>query len=157
MVRTIVLAVLALCASAPALAQDKPDAKDSKAIQDCIKSKPTKPESCVGQISDPCLGDEKKVLSTIEMAACHAREQAVWDDILNNTYRRLNDKLDDEQRVKLREMQRAWIAYRDTTCGFHWIYYRGTIANPLGAGCLNEETARRALFLLGFLDNAEGK
>jgi hypothetical protein len=31
------------------------------------------------------------------------------------------------------------------------------MASPMAASCVNKETARRALFLLGFLDDAEGK
>ena len=31
------------------------------------------------------------------------------------------------------------------------------MASPMSAGCVNKETAERALFLLGFLNEAEGK
>ena len=89
--------------------------------------------------------------------ACAAREFAVWDDILNETYRRLRDKLDAEQKNKLRIMQRAWIDSRTRSCAFYWDFFRGTMAAPMNAFCNNRETARRALFLLGFLDNAEGR
>lgn len=91
------------------------------------------------------------------MTACVAREQAVWDDILKETYRRLREKLDAQQQEKLRDMQRAWIASRDKTCTFYWDYFQGTMASPMSASCVNKETARRALFLLGFLNDAEGK
>ena len=86
-----------------------------------------------------------------------AREHAVWDDILNETFRRLRDKLDAKQKIKLRDMQRAWVELRDRTCAFYWDYFQGTIASPMGAFCNNRETARRALFLLGFLNDAEGR
>lgn len=78
-------------------------------------------------------------------------ELAVWDDILNETFRGLREKLDEAQRVKLRDMQRAWLASREKTCGFYWDFYQGTMASPMAAACVNRETARRALFLLGFL------
>jgi uncharacterized protein YecT (DUF1311 family) len=55
--------------------------------------------------------------------------------------------LDDEQAAKLRAMQRAWIAYRDTTCGFYWEKIQGSLAIPMEAECIAHETARRALFL----------
>ena len=61
------------------------------------------------------------------------------------------------RRVKLRIMQRAWIDSRDRSCAFYWDFFRGTMAAPMNAFCNNRETARRALFLLGFLDNAEGR
>jgi uncharacterized protein YecT (DUF1311 family) len=153
-----VLAFLAALAVSPALAQDKPDARASATIQDCVKTKSATGmgETCIGIVSNPCL-ERNDAPSTADMVNCVAREQAVWDDILNETYRRLRDKLDDTQKEKLREMQRAWIASRDKTCTFYWDYYQGTMAVPMSAECVNRETAERALFLLGFLNDAEGK
>jgi len=152
------LVVLAALAASPALAKDKPDARAAAAIQDCVKSKSAigMGETCIGIVSGPCL-DKAADPSTAGMVACVARERAVWDDILNETYNRLRAKLDDKQQQKLRDMQRAWIAARDATCGFYWDFYQGTMASPMSAGCVNKETAERALFLLGFLNEAEGK
>jgi uncharacterized protein YecT (DUF1311 family) len=152
------LVVLAALAVSPALAKDKPDARAAAAIQDCVKSKSATGmgETCIGIVSGPCL-DKAADPSTAGMVACVARERAVWDDILNETYNRLRAKLDDKQQQKLRDMQRAWIAARDATCGFYWDFYQGTMASPMSAGCVNKETAERALFLLGFLNEAEGK
>ena len=129
------------------------------AIQSCIKSVKgarANAERCIGSIADPCL-KRPGALSTADMVACAGREFAVWDDILNETFRRLRDKLDAEQKVKLRDMQRAWIESRDRTCAFYYDYHQGTIAAPMGALCVNRETARRALFLLDFLNDAEGR
>jgi len=156
--RSATAGVIALLCVPPALAQgDKPDARASVTIQDCIKSKKAdSQESCIGVVSDPCLNrDETK--STADMVACITREQMVWDDILNETFRRLREKLDDKQRIKLRAVQRAWIVSRDKTCAFYWDYFQGTMASPMSAACDNREIARRALFLLGFLNDAEGK
>ena len=44
-------------------------------------------------------------------------------------------------------MQRAWIAYRDTTCNFYYDKVRGSMAIPMGTACAARETARRALLL----------
>ena len=105
-------------------------------------------ESCIGSISKSCLSDAK---STADQNACIDRERKVWDNILNESYRRLREKLDAAQQAKLRDMQRAWIASRDATCRFYREYYQGTMASPMAAACVNRETARRALFLLGFV------
>jgi uncharacterized protein YecT (DUF1311 family) len=155
--RALALAFIVLMA-APALADDKPDAKVSAAIQDCVKTKSANGtgELCIGIVSGPCL-DRDETKSTADMVNCVAGGRAVWDDILNETFRRLRDKLDGEQQGKLREMQRAWIASRDKTCAFYWDYYQGTMASPMSAECVNRETAQRALFLLFFLNDAEGK
>ena len=141
----------------PAAAQTpKPTVKDSRAIEDCIKSKQGTEESCIGIVSNPCL-ERDATKSTADQNACIDRELAVWDDILNETFRRLRDKLDDTQKTKLRDMQRAWVASKEKTCTFYWDYYQGTMASPMAAACVNRETARRALFLIGFMLDAEGK
>jgi uncharacterized protein YecT (DUF1311 family) len=149
-----------LLLAAPGVAQDPKQAgRDSKAIQSCIKSvkgSATKAERCIDTVADPCL-KRPGALSTAAMVECIGREAAVWDDILNETFRRLRDKLDEQQRVKLRDMQRAWIESRDRSCAFYDDYHQGTIARPMTASCVNRETARRALFLLDFLNDAEGR
>ena len=152
------LVVMVLLA-APALAQNnKPDAKASATIQDCVKTKSADGtgELCIGIVATPCLErDETK--STADMTNCVAVETRVWDDMLNETYRRLRDKLDDTQKTKLRDMQLAWVTSRDKTCAFYWDFYQGTMATPMSADCVNKETAERALFLLGFLNEAGNK
>src|SRR3954447_2453546 len=150
----VAFAVLLLAATASRCETAKPDAADSAAVQSCIKS------AADGSQRERCIGicaDQPGAESTAGQVACAAHENAVWDDILNETYRRLRDKLDAEQKIKLRAMQRAWIDFRERSCAFYWDFFRGTMAAPMNAFCNNRETARRALFLLGFLDNAEGR
>ena len=155
MIRALVVAT-ALLLVWPLAARAAPDAKATELIEDCVKTaapagKPmSDAERCIGIVANPCLDDDR-TKSTADMNACVDREHAVWDDILNETFRRLREKLDEAQRVKLREMQRAWLADRETTCAFYWDFYRGTMASPMAAACINRETARRALFLLGFV------
>jgi uncharacterized protein YecT (DUF1311 family) len=140
--------------SGSALAQ-KPsqEARDSATVQDCIKSKSGAEEGCIGVVSAPCLRDVGD--ANWEVNACIGREKAVWDDVLNETFRRLRDKLDDEQKIKLRDMQRAWITSREKTCTFYWDFFQGTMASPMSAECNRRETGRRAIFLIGFLRDAE--
>jgi uncharacterized protein YecT (DUF1311 family) len=152
--------LLALLAAPSALAQDsKPAARDIVAAQACIKAKTGRNwawENCLGVVSGKCLKNEASMPSS-EVIACIQRETKVWNAILNETFRRLREKLDDAQRAKLREMQQAWIASRDRSCAFFYDYFEGSMANPMIAACTSRETARRALFLLGFLNDAEGK
>jgi uncharacterized protein YecT (DUF1311 family) len=158
-VKTVLSTVVAvvLAATAGWAEAAKPSVRDSAKVQSCIKSArggPQREERCIGIIADPCL-DRPQAQSTAGQVACADRELAVWDDILNETFRRLNNKLDEEQKVKLRDMQRAWIESRDRTCAFYWDFYQGTMAHPMRAYCANRETARRAMFLLRFLVEAE--
>src|SRR4029078_3503497 len=83
--------------------------------------------------------------------------KACRESILNHSFRRLRAKLDDKQVRKMREMQRAWIASREKSCGFIYDYFEGSMANTMSAACQSRETGRRALFLRGFADDAEGK
>ena len=78
---------------------------------------------------------------------CYQIEGSIWDDLLNRNYKRLLDTLDDEQTSKARAMQRAWIAYRNTTCQFYWDKIRGTMANSMQSACAARESARRAMLL----------
>jgi uncharacterized protein YecT (DUF1311 family) len=157
MLKVVTLICAALVLAATPSRAEKPDADDSVKVQSCIKSAQGRErERCIGVVADPCA-DNDKAQSTADQVACAAREFAVWDDILNETFRRLRDKLDAKQKIKLRLMQRAWIDSRKRTCDFYWDFFQGTMASPMSAFCENRETARRALFLLGFLDNAEGR
>jgi len=81
------------------------------------------------------------------MADCCQIEGAIWDALLNENYRELLAALDDEQVAKARTMQRAWVAYRDTTCGFYYDKIRGSMAGFMEAACVARETARRAMLL----------
>jgi uncharacterized protein YecT (DUF1311 family) len=99
------------------------------------------------------LENEEK-MAPAEIIACHDRERAVWDGMLNKSYQALRKALDHEQEEKLREMQRAWIVSRDKMCEFLYDYFQGSMANPMIAACLSRATARQALYLRGFADDA---
>lgn len=151
--------VVAVLGMSPAVAQDKPAAKDSAAIEKCMKAKTGRHwnwEKCIGLISEPCSKDEGAMKSR-EVIACADRERAVWDDILNTSIRQLTAKLDGEQVGKLREMQQAWTVSRDKTCGFLYDYFEGTMANPMIAHCMSRATGMQALFLRGFADDVAGR
>jgi uncharacterized protein YecT (DUF1311 family) len=163
--RFAMLAAVIAIAGYPAMAahaQVNQRADDTRSIEDCIKTaapagiRMDKAESCIGIVSEPCLND-KKATSTAAMTACIGRERVVWDDILNETFRQLREKLNDAQKEKLRDAQRAWIASRDKSCAFYLDYFQGIVSTPMALQCVNRETGRRALFLLGFLYNENDK
>ncbi len=155
MTRLALAAAAAALMAAPVLAQDKPNAKDVAAIEKCIKTKTGRHwawERCIGIVSEPCMKDEESMPPS-EVIACEDRERAVWDGILNESYRRLRATLDDDQKNKLQDMQRAWIASRDKNCEFLYDYFQGTMANPMIAACLSRATGVQALYLRGFADD----
>lgn len=118
---------------------------------------------CVGKAARVCFtspgGD-----TTIGMIECLGAENAFWEARLTAAYAaRMEESLraDDEMArhgsssaslaEALREMQRAWIAYRDATCLHEQAQWRGgTGGGPATMACHMHETARQALRLEGW-------
>jgi uncharacterized protein YecT (DUF1311 family) len=130
----------------------KPTAQEVAAIHDCASKNRDNDEGerrCVFHlVANKCIGDPGAATNR-KLTDCYEIEGSIWDDLLNQNYKGLVETLDDEQAEKARAMQRAWIAYRDTTCQFYWDKIRGTMANFMIAACRARESARRAM-LLGF-------
>jgi uncharacterized protein YecT (DUF1311 family) len=154
-ISALILTLAAVTASAPAYAQSrKPTAAEVKAIRDCAKKDQENLDDGEGQclfklVADPCVGSFGSA-SDARMADCYQIEGVIWDDLLNENYKALLAELDDEQTAKARAMQKAWIAYRDTTCGFYDDKIRGSMSIMMHSACHTRETARRALLLKFF-------
>ena len=152
MVSTALLFLLAAAATAPAQAQSrKPTAREIAAIRDCAaKDKDdvdAGEQQCLFKlVADPCMGPPGNGPDAA-MADCYAIEGAIWDELLNENYKKLLGTLDDEQSGKARAMQRAWIAYRDSTCQFYDDKIQGSMSIMMHAACNTRETARRAMLL----------
>jgi len=136
-------------------AQDaKPTAQQVAAIRACAGK--NKDDITAGEqqclfnlVADPCQNTPEGQ-SNLGMADCFRLEEKIWDGLLNDNYKSLRDELDAAQAGKLRDMQRAWIASRDATCGFYDVKIQGTMAIPMSAACLARETMRRAVLLKFF-------
>jgi uncharacterized protein YecT (DUF1311 family) len=152
---SIALFAAVCCASQMCAAQTRPTSpRDAAAIRSCAEKyadNVTEAERrCIFAIVvDPCT-KTKTGQSSQGAAGCYRGEQEIWDEMLNENYRVLGESLDDEQKDKLRDMQRAWIAYRNTTCEFYYHKIRGSMSTEMTAACLARETARRALLLKFF-------
>ncbi len=149
------LAAAALLSGAPcSFAQSLANGRDVAAIRACAEKYAENVDEgerrCIfALVSDPCA-KRREMQPDASRADCFRAEQAIWDELLNDNFRKLRDGLDDEQKEKLRGMQRAWIAYRDTTCQFYYDKIQGSMATTMTAACLARETARRALLLRFF-------
>ena len=113
-------------------------------------------EACVGDAANACMTATEGGETTVGMNGCLDAEGAVWDAILNEEYARLRTEAEavppgpGDYRLAdgLRDMQRAWIAFRDAACGFRAAIYRGgTIMSTVTYDCLLRETARQAMSL----------
>jgi uncharacterized protein YecT (DUF1311 family) len=131
----------------------QPTAAEIKLVRDCAAKHPDDgkgEEECAFKlVADPCV---EKAKDNHGHAECFRSETAIWEAILNENYKALMEAVDDKNdQNKLKEMQRAWIAYRDTTCDFYWFKIHGTMAVPMTAACQLRETARRAMLLAFFI------
>lgn len=89
----------------------------------------------------PCAKAETQT----EMTICWGKEYKAADAVLNQVYRQLVAKLDEEEKAQLKEAQTAWIKYRDTNCDFVADQYKGGTMRPMIAAiCLAEMTTNRA-------------
>jgi uncharacterized protein YecT (DUF1311 family) len=85
---------------------------------------------------------------TMAMRECGNAEYGRLDAELNEAYRKASEALDPEQRKLLRDTQRAWLAYRDSTCSFmSRLGDRGTMAALTDMSCLMSVTAERTQWL----------
>ena len=151
----IVAVLAAVLWGAPvAMAQSVSTPKDAAAIRGCAQKYADDVNEaerrCIFAILvDPCT-KRRSGQSTQGAATCYRAEQEIWDELLNENYQALREGLDDAQKEKARDMQRAWIEYRNTTCQFYYDKIQGTMATEMTAACLARETARRALLLKFF-------
>src|SRR2546422_3521583 len=90
--------------------------------------------------SDPCA----KALSQADMNDCWGREYKAADATLNQVYRQLVSKLDDDEKAQLKEVETAWLKYRDVNCDFVADQYKGGTMRPMiYAICLGDMTKSR--------------
>lgn len=107
----------------------------------------SKPESCIGIIANPCLGEDAHG-STAGMVGCQLREAAAWDARLNAAYKKIMASSQKPVVEGYRNAQRAWITYRDASCDASTAKYEGGTAGHIAhASCYMELTARQALWL----------
>ncbi|WBU61836.1 lysozyme inhibitor LprI family protein [Paracoccus albus] len=118
------------------------------------------PQDSIGVTASACMslpgGD-----STAGMISCTSAEIDFWDGLLNESYQALmadaqgwspsgDPGVTQEMApdLLLRQMQRDWIAYRDSSCDFAARPWEGgTIIGVIRAGCLLDETAEQAIRL----------
>ncbi|AGT09433.1 lysozyme inhibitor LprI family protein [Paracoccus aminophilus] len=121
--------------------------------------------ACIGQASDKCMSDAKGQ-TTVGMVQCLGLERSSWDGLLNDTYKSLQDeqrKADDAQKAddpastparvaKLQQMEKNWIAFRDSACAFDATQWEGgSQQGPSVESCMLQLTARQTLLLETYL------
>ena len=99
--------------------------------------------------------------TTVGTGFCYGREADYWDARLNAAFAALRSAeramMDEMAAIgarvpdtvdALRDMQRAWIGYRDASCAYEYATWGGgTGGGPATSACLMRETARQTLKL----------
>ena len=120
-----------------------------------------RPNACIGLAAQACMAATEGGWSTYGMGGCLSAEADWWDAQLNANYQRAMKRakqLDLDNEVgkgpllsaakALRDMQRAWIAYRDGACAFEYAQWGGgTGGGPAATQCFLHLTATQALAL----------
>ncbi len=126
------------------------EASDKAAVEDCLAASAGdfgKETRCIGVAYSACE-KEPDSASTAGMVGCAAREEAVWDEMLNAHYGALRKLFSADAADKLRDMQRTWIEWRDAKCEMPYLVHEGgSIARPMLAYCRMEATALRSMEL----------
>jgi uncharacterized protein YecT (DUF1311 family) len=112
-------------------------------------------EQCIGIVAEACL-DTENGQGTLGMMGCYGRESDVWDSRLNASYReqtaQTESAKDKTLARHLRDVQKAWIPWRDATCevlSVDGVEIYGSDARIEGVYCLMMLTARQALWVEG--------
>lgn len=165
--RALLAAALTL---APVMAQAQEVSYDEGLLIECLQSHDEGARTeCIGLASGACIEASEGGETTVGMTLCLAEEYDSWDALLNAVYSKLMavEKAADTEAAELgmdapkmadalKSMQRAWIAFRDTSCAYEvsqWGY--GTGAGPANQGCMMDMTARQALELISRLDSKD--
>ena len=155
----------------PASAAERALPADQNTIDVCLSKAGESSETCIGIIYAPCI-ETAQGSSTMGMGECAARELAVWDAILNKSYQALlasslgsTDAMPENRPPEnrrpgvvkgsdiIRDMQRAWIAFRAKKCDVAAMQFEGGSASRVIYGdCSMRETARQALWLRAIAD-----
>ena len=156
------LPILLLCLGTPFALAAQDFAIDADLVGSCTEDRA---DLCIPAAAQTCMETHEGGETTVGMGRCLDLAHAAWDARLNESYRDLlaQHRAQDvdlaeigssapELEAPLREMQRAWIAYRDAACTHEAATWGGgTGSGPAYLGCLIELTARQTLRLERYL------
>ena len=146
-----------LVAGSGAVAQDIP--YDPADVETCLQTSIADPYQCIGVGAEACYA--RSGGSNVEYGFCNGAERDDWDARLNTVYQALlvaqaettaelrEYRPDAPDQVEMmRDMQRAWIAYRDAACEWEYVQWGGgTGGGPAHALCMGRLTAQQTLHL----------
>lgn len=150
------LAAACIAFATPAAAQEL--AFDPTQAEACFAARGA--DDCIGRAAAACT-EQPDAYTTVGFGFCFGSERDWWDARLNEVYGVLmtrEKKIDAEMEEigatvqkrapALRDMQRAWIAFRDAACAYEYAQWGGgTGGGPAHATCAMRLTAEQTLAL----------
>lgn len=148
---------LTMLVAAPAMAESPYDGF-MRGVPACLENGA---HHCIGESAAACFAGAPDGETTTGMMFCLLAERDAWDVLLNEEYRLARAEaqaIDAVDRVssphyavraeRLRDAQRAWIAFRDAECALRYDWYgAGTLRQIAGATCHMTQTAERSFAL----------
>ena len=91
-----------------------------------------------------------------DMNICWGKEYKAADATLNQVYGQLMRKLEEADKAQLKQVETAWLKYRDANCEFVADQYKGgTIRPMIEAMCLADVTRNRTTELRNQIKDRE--
>lgn len=131
-----------------------------RAVETCLEAGGGR--ECIAASAEACMEATEGGYSTAGMNGCLAAAHEWWDGELNARYAELQARardIDAQEPIEgmrprpsdvqaLRDMQRAWIAFRDASCQYDALqWFGGTGASTTYLACLMRMTGEQALTL----------
>ena len=156
------LSILLVLAASPIQAQDP--VFDPQSTEECLATDGG--PACIGIAAQACM-EQPGASTTVGMGFCIGSERDWWDARLNDVYRALMavEKTRDAEMAEigssapkaapaLKNMQRAWITFRDAACEYEYTQWGGgTGGGPAHAHCAMTLTATQTLALEARLED----
>lgn len=132
-------------------AQDINYSDDQTATCLADAANPVAKHGCISASANHCMETTPGGFATVVVGACLDRERAFWDARLNDVYAQLlarQAEIDPLWNQSMRDMQRAWITYRDARCDYEFVQWGGgTGGTPGLIACLMHATAVQVFVL----------
>lgn len=126
-----------------------PNAAEAE-IRACLDRAASEGESatgCIGHVAGLCQSHDANH-TTHGAIRCSTAASEAWDRLLNEYYGQAREHLSEDGAAALRDAQRAWIDYRDTSCAvWLWVFEGGSLGRQITADCIRQVTAERAVDL----------
>jgi len=89
----------------------------------------------------------KEVISTYDITVCLEKELKLQDKKLNQAYKKTMSRIQNFRKEDLKNIQRAWMKYRDLKCGFYYHSESGRGGLSDMSECFLDETILRTIEL----------